>query len=109
MTRQNRHSLALEGVPDVDRVVVVPGEQEPSADAQVDGVGPEDNAFLGIDRDLFVGAEIKQTAGRIIRARCHGVAARVKANLKRDERKFYDYFKNLGFFEVRCTEFVSFR
>lgn len=59
---QQTDALLLERVPDVHRVVVVAGEQQPPANREVHRVDAKNDAVLGVDGHLFVGAYVEQAA-----------------------------------------------
>lgn len=62
VTVQQANTLLLQRIPDVHRVVVVAGKQQPPADRKVYRIDAEYDAVLGIDCHLFVGANVEQTA-----------------------------------------------
>lgn len=67
MAVQDGEALALEGVPDINGVVVVSCEQEAPTDGEIDRIDAEDDAFLGVHGDLSVCAEVKEPTRGIIR------------------------------------------
>lgn len=62
MAVEQTDALLLQRVPYVDRVVIVSGEQESTADRKVNGVYAENNAVLGVNRNFLVSAHIEQAA-----------------------------------------------
>lgn len=59
---QQANSLTAQSIPNVDGVVIIPGKQQATRNREVNRVHAEDYAFLAVDCDFFVGAEIKQAA-----------------------------------------------
>lgn len=57
---QQTDALLLQRVPNVYRVVVVAGKQQPAADREVDRVDAKYNAVLGVNGHLLVGAYVEK-------------------------------------------------
>lgn len=78
MAIQESDSLTSQRIPNVDRVVIVAGEEQSARDREVDRVHAEDYAFFAVDSDFFVCSQIKQATRGVIRACRDGIATRVE-------------------------------
>ena len=66
-------AVGLEGVPHVAVEVVVAGEQQAAALGEGHGGDAADDVVVAVHHQLLVGAQVKQPAGGVVRARAEGV------------------------------------
>ena len=97
MTVEKSYPPTLECVPDIDRVIIITGKEKTTAHAEIDRVRTKYYAFFGVYRNFLIGTEIKESAGRIIRACGYRVTARMKTYLKKVKKKKNLFQINLYF------------
>ena len=79
MARQNADTLALEGVPDVARPVVVTAEKDAAGDRERDRSDTAKDVVVREGVELTVGANVEETARRVIGTRREGIPVREEA------------------------------
>lgn len=66
MAREDAHTLALHGVPDIAVEVIIACEEQAAAEREGHRCDATDDALVGVGSQLLVCPQIKQTAGRVI-------------------------------------------
>jgi len=74
VAQQDTHALASESIPDVAIVVVISREQKSSRDGERHGCDAAKDVIVGINIHLAICTQIKESAGRVIRACCKSIA-----------------------------------
>lgn len=70
---KNTHPLALEGIPDVARIIIVPCEQDTTRNGESDRGDTAENVVVGVCVEFPVGSQIEQAARSVVRTRCESV------------------------------------
>ena len=79
MSCQNANTLALERIPDVARPIIVTTEEDTTRDGECDGCDTAKDVVVREGVELTVGANVEETARRVIGTRREGIPVREEA------------------------------
>lgn len=73
MSKQDGDPGALENIPDIDGIVIVPSKKQATTEGEVHTRGAKYDALLGVDGDLSICPQVIEATRGIIRPRSKSI------------------------------------